>query len=457
MPFNMFGQNEDEDELNIAAQPPMGQPPAVEQPLPVGVEPSEEDAPSSAPANTAGAAPSDSNFQITNPLVKLWGDKYSDEARQKLIDEAPTTSFGGSLLTGLGAALGGKDASGAMEQYEKAPRDALNSKLATFDKGRQGITDNFKSGLDIQKSIEDQKTLGDERNPNSDASKIAQQAALKWGIAPELAKKMTAAQFKAQGPIFEQMFKVEQLAQAKKESAARLGNERADKQNDLLAKNLKDDLNPNKMRGGNMAKNQARIDQADRLKALYTDSNGDIRNLDSRQMEEFAIGTNKLLSDASTGASSQIAALVPKTARGDAQKLKEWLTNDPTGTDQIEFVKRMAETVQREREVADGQVKKAQIALLPAYAKLKKSNPELYKSIINAQGVNEEDIDEKGQYKGHKKDEGGGVIQVRNPKTGAVHAVKQSELKDAIAAGGQLVTPDSQVAGGPNPNGGRYQ
>lgn len=172
---------------------------------------------------------------------------------------------------------------------------------------------------------------------------------------------------------------------------------------DKMAENLKNDLDPNKARGGNLAKSQANLNQADSLNQLYTESNGDIRNLDQRQSEEFAIGMNRLLSQSGVGATSQIKALVPSTARGDAKKLKEWLFGEPTGLDQTEFVSRMAETVKRERDLADSKVKEAQIQRLPAHRRLKELDPEFHQQILTGYGISPLDIDENGQYKGKKE------------------------------------------------------
>jgi hypothetical protein len=152
---------------------------------------------------------------------------------------------------------------------------------------------------------------------------------------------------------------------------------------------LKDDLDPNKARGGNMAFNQKKVDQSERLEGLIKDSNGNMRNLDSRQMEELAIGLNSMLSNSSSSAASQVEALVPKTVMGNVSKLKEWLTNDPTGTNQTAFVSRMADTVAREKQIAAQQVQKAQRQRLAAYSNLKKASPEDYQHILSSYGLSE--------------------------------------------------------------------
>lgn len=220
-------------------------------------------------------------------------------------------------------------------------------------------------------------------------------------------------------------------------------NRQADKQEKTTAnlmQRMKDDLDPDKARGGNLAANQKQVYQAERLEQLYTEANGDIRNLDSRQMEELAIGLNKLLSGSSTGAASQIEALVPKTAAGNSKKLAEWLSNDPTGTGQVKFVQRMAETVEREKEIAKKQVMEAQKKRLPAYKKLKEADPESYQQILAGYGLSEDEG--KPSSTSHK-----GLPDMSGPKTGAVlvlapdgkvRMIPQDQVQNALAAGGKL-------------------
>lgn len=149
---------------------------------------------------------------------------------------------------------------------------------------------------------------------------------------------------------------------------------------------LKEDLDANKARGGNLGNNQKRVDNAERVQALLDQVNN---NPDPRQMEELAISAQALLSSSGSPAAEQVKALIPKTAQGDINKFKEWLTNNPTGTGQQEFVKRMAETVSREKDIALAQVQKAQRQRLSAYGKFKEADPDTYNQIIGSYGLSE--------------------------------------------------------------------
>jgi hypothetical protein len=62
------------------------------------------------------------------------------------------------------------------------------------------------------------------------------------------------------------------------------------------------------------------------------------------------------------------------------------------------FTDRIAETVNREKELAQNQMKEYQIQTLPAHSRLRTNNPDLYNSILRAKGIEPEMIDEKGRY-----------------------------------------------------------
>lgn len=196
----------------------------------------------------------------------------------------------------------------------------------------------------------------------------------------------------------------------------------ADEKNEKRFLLLKDDLDPNKARGGNMSFNQKKVDQAERLEGLIYGSSGNINNLDSRQIEELAIGLNSMLSNSSSSAVSQVEALVPKTVIGNAQKLKEWLSNDPQGTNQVAFVKRMAETVGREKEIAGEQVKKAQIARLAAHSHLEKADPLGYQRILQSYGIDPSEIKD-GKYVPKEKKQPPGNEQTPPIQTKKTHEI----------------------------------
>lgn len=189
---------------------------------------------------------------------------------------------------------------------------------------------------------------------------------------------------------------------------------------------MKKDLDASKSRYGNMAQEEGRRVQATHLNSLLTDAAGNINNLPSQQVEEAAVGLNRMISGAGGGADRQVQALVPHTVIGDAQKLRAWLTNEPQGANQQAFLKYMHDTVQRQQRVAEENVKNARIQLAGSaqYKKLKQLSPDDFNQNLSQFGLNPDDFDESGAYtKGGPTPQGGasqgpeGEITQRNGKT----------------------------------------
>jgi hypothetical protein len=148
---------------------------------------------------------------------------------------------------------------------------------------------------------------------------------------------------------------------------------------------LGDALDPSKQRQGSFGVSKQVFDRAERLQSLasaFPDG-----NLDSRQMEEIAIGLNAMLSGSNTGAQAQVASLVPKTVMGNAQKLREWLSNDPKGTNQQAFVQRMMGSVEREKQTAADQIKRTQLQRTQRYSDLEKSSPDEFYNMLQSAGI----------------------------------------------------------------------
>jgi len=174
-------------------------------------------------------------------------------------------------------------------------------------------------------------------------------------------------------------------------------------------------------RSGQAGQVQGKINAADYAEQLIKQGETQPNGLDSRQIEELAQSTARLLGG-TAAASARVEALVPHTMFGRAQSLKEWLTNNPQGQGQEEFVKRMAETVAREKEMAQDQMRQFQIEGLAAHSALKNKNPTLYNDILQSKGITPDMIDEKGRYRNPAKQARGegGQAAPAAPKVGTV-------------------------------------
>lgn len=309
---------------------------------------------------------------------------YGADDRQKALDDATAQkkSLGWrEALAALGEGIAGRSPLGASSVFNAKRAEIDANTVGKFDTGKRAALEKYSLGREIGKNAIEDKNLKDDNDPNSEASKMAQQTARSLGYNGDLSG-FTAQKFKVYAPILEKKFGVDAVKQARIAAAADKTDAHNSKLDDDLVKGLGDAINPNKSRGGNLAKNQQRLDQTEYLKGLYTEiGTGKKRNLTGQEMEELGIGLDRLFSGAAP-ASSQINALVPKTIRGNANAIVQWISNKPQGADQQAFVKRMADTVDREAKVARDIVIKDQRQMLPAYSKLKDHDLKRYKQIL---------------------------------------------------------------------------
>lgn len=382
------------------------------------------DAPSTPQTNIQGpdtliTAPADPYKDMAIQNVKdKYGltDKYSDAERQKLVDEVKQSAAGPNWAAGfsaLGAGLSRLDPSKAADETLKEQQAARDNKLNLFDTGKQ-------QALKSRDDDTTQAKLLRETDPNSTESKLAQDLAVQMGMDPEQAKSLTAQKFKEFSPVLEKKYDIAQQIQGKKDIAnenaqtrLEIAKTNAANRQDTYAQRGEDKKSDNShkdslaletaldkgwaARGGQAGVVQGKVTAAQAAQALIDQGRTQPGGLDSRQIEELAQSTGRLLGG-SPAASARIEALVPHTWLGRAQTLNEWLTNSPKGQDMQAFTDRMAETVKREKELAENQMKEYQIQTLPAFSRLKKNDPDQYNAILQAKGIDPEMIDEKGRY-----------------------------------------------------------
>lgn len=118
---------------------------------------------------------------------------------------------------------------------------------------------------------------------------------------------------------------------------------------------------------------------AERIETLVADR--DLNSLDTREIQELARSLDSLLAQGQPTISGS-HELVPKTARGDAGKVAEYLLNQRQGAQAGSFLKQMIKTVHREKDLADIQLKKYKNELLPGYEHLEKKDPERYQRVL---------------------------------------------------------------------------
>lgn len=170
-------------------------------------------------------------------------------------------------------------------------------------------------------------------------------------------------------------------------------------QGNSLFKTTASSLDPNLHPNSALGQNQTRLNAADRLTKLATDSNGNIQDLTPQQMHELAISTAGLVGGKSGAAEGTINSLVPNSVSKDAAGIEQWLTNEPHGAGQQAFVKQMMGTAVRERGEAMRQMQLAQYQVLsPSWNKLKSYDPQRAQEIAESRGLDPNALDD-GSWK----------------------------------------------------------
>jgi len=229
----------------------------------------------------------------------------------------------------------------------------------------------------------------------------------------------------------------QQNANTEAKKATTMAGYKTDSNNQKMADSLKKDMDADAGRTGNFGLVSKKVLQAQNLETLanaFPDG-----NLDSRQIEELSLGLANMLSGSSGAARSQVEALVPHTWTGKMANVQEWLTSDPKGAGQQEFVKRMMHTIEREKQTSLDQLNQIREQRLSSHKQYSKADPEGFKSILQSYGLNPDDYDQnllrKNKSSNQQNSSAPATVRMRDPK-GNIRDIPADQVGEAIAAGG---------------------
>lgn len=237
--------------------------------------------------------------------------------------------------------------------------------------------------------------LGDEKamtNANSDISKasrsILRQMAQESKMDLDIPDNVPYSQLKLMFPSVEKYLQAKENADTRKEIAAgnRMNKELAineqrqkfdDRRFDQANKVIQSEISGNRSAFGRNA-NIVRSAQA--LEQLVSGYNN-LNDLDNRQIQEIAKGLDAMLS-AGAATITGTQKLVPHTASGDISKISEYINGIPKGAEQGKFVKRMLDTIKREKLQASKNIITTQQKLLASYQDLKQRYPDRWDAMM---------------------------------------------------------------------------
>lgn len=106
--------------------------------------------------------------------------------------------------------------------------------------------------------------------------------------------------------------------------------------------------------------------------------------MDNRQIQELARSLDAMLSSGAATISGT-SHLIPSNMSGDASKIQEYISGRPMGAGQAAFVKKMLDTVVREKQLARKQMKEESAKILSSYSDLAKKpgSADAWKLMLN--------------------------------------------------------------------------
>lgn len=342
-------------------------------------EPEEEVSEERAPANEAAQSPKSDGAinktpkkSDTQSLADLLaqepqGEKYADVQKRKQL------AILANELGSAGDIIGGAIA-------HNGPNEAAQKLFKNNIAGAESITNDFK----------DKKAM-EEQDPNSAVSQNYRKFLERYGVSA--GPGITAAQVKATLlPAAEKESLLKERLQAQRENKEmQLEYLKAHKEQTKVAQDLKrqdmldkqatqDVLKANKLISSEIASSRSSFGRAanthqaaEKILAMVQDI--DPNDLNNRQITEIARNLDGMLSNGQPTISG-LTKLLPKSAQGDFAKIKEYISNIPKGAQQGAFVQNMIDTVNREKGLADRQVRKTQGELLSGFNKYK-DHPEM--------------------------------------------------------------------------------
>ncbi len=163
----------------------------------------------------------------------------------------------------------------------------------------------------------------------------------------------------------------------------------SDKQEQFDEKNmikLDDRLNFGKSNRGANGQAAAALRGIGQLDALFKGYKND---LTPQEWEEASIAWARILSSGGNGAArAQIEALIPHTAVSNVKALQQWFSNDPTGTDQQAFAKRMQVGMARENKFNSEYLQKETLKVLDGYrGTLSRQSPDDLREFFQNKGL----------------------------------------------------------------------
>lgn len=377
--------------LDAPTPPATPPPPAGGMPTPATppIAPPAPISPPSAPIPGPDAKPT------ADPLAG-----FTPADRAKVVSNNATSGreLAGEALAGIGDSISkafGRGHGGHLENTLEAVRARKAGALSNFDKNAALAKGNYEVARQIVANNRADVDRAQMADPTSPVSK-AQQALLDK-IEPGVDhSKITALQAEVIAKPMLEGYKITEQSKNRKMMSEYLMN----KKDEDVGTKFEQDMNASKARAGALGDNQKRLNASERVLNLIDQVKG---NPNAMQTPELAQAVGSLISSGSGVVNqTQIEHLMPQSLKGNINKLEGFLTNNPRGLEQQEFIKSYLHTAERERDLITRQLAIAQAKSASGYIDYIRRNPEKARAKLEAQNIPEPMIQKilAGDFKG---------------------------------------------------------
>lgn len=169
-------------------------------------------------------------------------------------------------------------------------------------------------------------------------------------------------------------------------TAAAAGNKQQQADEKALV-DLGNTLTANKNSRSPASQAQISLNNIQRAKALVDQVRQQPGGPDTRQTYELALAQVRSLIGAQQISEKEVEALKPSTFKGSALSFLEKVKNEPIGQDQISFLNRLSDTLNREQGVNSDVLNQFKAQILTAHKGLIQRNPQDAGDVIAANGI----------------------------------------------------------------------
>lgn len=327
--------------------------------------------------NTGAVAPGEDNVEdrVKEYIKKIYGDQYSDAAltrAQESRDRLQAFATLGQAGNIIGSAVAGSGVKPITEPFDAMTKQAEQG-VQDIKLGREGKIKEIETASKVAE-LYDKEAMRDPKNPISVSARKLVSDALGY----KLPDTVSAEYLIKLNPFLGIKLKQMEMQQRQREIADLKADRKAQEDFIKIGKILNPDLAP---RGSTFGRNATVYANARRIEQLVEGRN--LNDLQDTEIAEMAKSLDGLLSGGQPTVSG-MKELLPKFLNKDLKAKLAYLTSEVKGSNGASFVKRMLETTEREKHLAEELIARTQTQLLVPYKHYAESRPVVFDDLLHS-------------------------------------------------------------------------